>query len=190
MRGMRRVGHSIRRPSPYELLALAGAALALSSVAYAAIPSADGTIKGCYASKNGLLLGIPYSKGDVRIVDEAEGCRSYEMPIGWNQGGQQDGVAAYARIQFNGTVDPGASKGIDQSNVSLGAGVGEYCVNGLPFQPGSAIAQSAFSHPTAIGTAQAETGSAGCQVFVQTRVVSQSSGPEPFAIPFTAWIVK
>lgn len=59
----------------------------MGGMAWAAIPSADGTIKGCYAKTNGLFLGIPYSKGDVRVVDSAESCRSYETLISWNQKG-------------------------------------------------------------------------------------------------------
>ena len=43
--------------------------VAAGGIGYAAIPSADGQIKGCYARTNGLLLGIPHSKGDLRIVD-------------------------------------------------------------------------------------------------------------------------
>lgn len=60
---------------------------ATSGAAVAAIPAANGTIKGCYANVNSLLLGIPHSKGDARIVDENEGCRSYETTLRWNQTG-------------------------------------------------------------------------------------------------------
>ena len=52
--------------------------VAAGGIGYAAIPAADGQVKGCYAKTNGLLLGIPHSKGDLRIVDEDEACRSYE----------------------------------------------------------------------------------------------------------------
>ena len=62
-----------RRPSPGTALAATAAILVGSGVAYAAIPSADGTIKGCYATTNGLLLGIPRSKGDTRIVEARRG---------------------------------------------------------------------------------------------------------------------
>jgi hypothetical protein len=61
--------------------------LAAVGVGYAAIPGGDGTIKGCYATSKGLLLGIPHSKGDTRIVDSGEACRSYEKTIAWNQQG-------------------------------------------------------------------------------------------------------
>jgi hypothetical protein len=31
-----------------------------------------------YATTNGILLGIPHSKGDVRLVAVGEACRTYE----------------------------------------------------------------------------------------------------------------
>jgi len=62
-------------------------ALAVVGVGYAAIPAPDGQIKACYATTNGLLLGIPHSKGDTRIIDSGETCRSYERPIAWSQAG-------------------------------------------------------------------------------------------------------
>lgn len=72
-------------------LRIAGASAALigamSAPAAAAIPGANGAIKGCYARTDALLLGIPHSKGDARIVDENEGCRSYETLLFWNQTG-------------------------------------------------------------------------------------------------------
>lgn len=63
------------------------AVTAMGGMAWASIPGASGTIKGCYARSNGLLLGIPYSKGDVRVVDSAESCRSYETTVSWSQKG-------------------------------------------------------------------------------------------------------
>lgn len=76
----------LTRKSSITTLALAGT-LAAVGVGYAAIPGSDGVIKGCYATTNGLLLGIPHSKGDTRIVDSAEACRSYETPLSWSQQG-------------------------------------------------------------------------------------------------------
>lgn len=56
-----------------------------AGAAYASIPGPDGRIHACYASTNGIWLGVPHSKGDVRIVDSAEACRSYEKAISWTQ---------------------------------------------------------------------------------------------------------
>ena len=65
--------------------AVCGAVLS-AGVAYAAVPGAGADIKACYATTNG-LLGIPHSKGDLRVVDTSESCRSYEESISWSQHG-------------------------------------------------------------------------------------------------------
>src|SRR5688572_23467385 len=78
----------LRRPSGYELLAISLAVAALGGFAYAAIPAADGTFRGCYAKTNGIILGIPHNKGDLRLVNEGEACRSYETLVTWNRQGQ------------------------------------------------------------------------------------------------------
>ena len=59
------------------LLACATAGLlATAGIGIAAVPGDDGQIRGCYATTNGLLLGIPHSKGDTRIVDTGEAAES------------------------------------------------------------------------------------------------------------------
>jgi hypothetical protein len=73
----------LRRPSPGTALGFIALAVVLGGVASAAIPAADGKIKACYAKTGGLLT----SKGDVRLVDENEACRSSETAISWNQKG-------------------------------------------------------------------------------------------------------
>lgn len=70
------------------------ALVAGAAVAVGAIPDNAGTIHACYATGNGLLLGIPYSKGDLRAIDESETCRSYEKPVSWNQQGQSGNPGA------------------------------------------------------------------------------------------------
>ncbi len=77
---------SIRRPSPSIIVAVVAVVLAVGGVTYAAIPASDGTLHACYAQTNGLLLGIPHSKGDLRLVDEDEACRNYEQPVSWDAG--------------------------------------------------------------------------------------------------------
>jgi hypothetical protein len=97
------------------------AVLAAVGVGYAAIPGTDGQIKGCYATTNGLLLGIPHSKGDTRIVDSGEACRSYETAIAWNQQGSP-GAA--------GTNGTNGSNGVSGYEYVLATGVGRktvYC---------------------------------------------------------------
>lgn len=71
------------------VLAAAGALAVTSGLAAAAIPSSDGTIHGCYATSDSLLLGVPYRKGDLRVVDDGVACTSYELAMTWNQQGPQ-----------------------------------------------------------------------------------------------------
>jgi hypothetical protein len=75
------------RRRPGAVIGVVALAAAIGGGAYAAIPASDGSVRACYSTSNGLLLGIPYSKGDARIVDENEACRSYEKPISWSQRG-------------------------------------------------------------------------------------------------------
>lgn len=79
-----------------RLAITAAAVLGVSAavgVATAAVPGGDGAIKGCYATSNG-LLGLTYTKGDTRIVDETEVCRSYEKAISWSQKGPKGDTGA------------------------------------------------------------------------------------------------
>ena len=89
-------GRRLRRPSIGAAIALV-ALVALGGIGYAAIPSSSGVFRGCYAKTEGILLGIPHSKGDVRLVDEGEACRSYETLATWNQQGTPGtpGVSGY-----------------------------------------------------------------------------------------------
>ena len=50
--------------------------------AAAAIPGADGTITGCYKASGG-------QAGDLRVVDDGQGCAKGETAIRWNQQGVQ-----------------------------------------------------------------------------------------------------
>lgn len=86
--------------------AIAGAvaiAVAAGTFAYAAIPGPDGAVSACYAIQDApkplLSLTVAgsaptYTKGDVRIVQPGESCRSYEKPIGWDQVGPQGATGA------------------------------------------------------------------------------------------------
>jgi hypothetical protein len=77
--------HFIRRPWTAMLVAFEVLAFALLGVSYAAIPGTDGVVNGCYAVTEGLLLGP--SKGELRVVESGESCRSYETALSWNQEG-------------------------------------------------------------------------------------------------------
>jgi len=72
-----------------SVLAVGGVLALTSGLAAAAIPSTDGSIHGCYAKSDSLLVGVPYRKGDLRVVDEGVACKSYELPVTWSQRGPQ-----------------------------------------------------------------------------------------------------
>ena len=78
--------HSLIRHQWAGLLALS---IALGGVAYAAIPGPTGVFHGCRAKTDGVVLNIPHSKGDLRLVQPGEACRSYEAAVSWNEEGQQ-----------------------------------------------------------------------------------------------------
>jgi hypothetical protein len=85
------------------VLALATAGiLATVGVGYAAIPSGDGQIKACYTVTEGRLLGIPHSKGDTRIVDSGEACRSYEKALAWSQTGPRGEIGPQGKTGATG----------------------------------------------------------------------------------------
>lgn len=93
------------RPTPAFGMALAALVVAMSGVAVAAIPSGNDQIKACYAT-SGTLLGIAGSKGDARIVDEAESCRSNEKPLMWNQRGSQGIAGPHGLAGLQGIAGP------------------------------------------------------------------------------------
>jgi hypothetical protein len=72
----------LKRPSPGTALGLAAQVVAASGAAYAAIPSADGVIHGCYnASSN--------PSGQLRVIDAEAGakCGKNEKVLDFNQRG-------------------------------------------------------------------------------------------------------
>jgi len=77
--------------------------LAAAGVATAAIPSADGTIKACYAT----------SSGTPRIVDQATTCRSGEAALTWNQRGQQGPQGPQGPQGERGLQGPAGADGAD-----------------------------------------------------------------------------
>ena len=99
------------RAQPRRLLGLATVAvLATVGVATAAIPSADGTIKVCYAT----------SSGTPRIVDEAVTCRTSEQALTWNQRGAQGVPGEPGREGPEGPEGPAGKDGADGTAVISG----------------------------------------------------------------------
>src|SRR3954452_18271205 len=66
----------LKRPSPAMVVAIVALVLAAGGFAVAAIPSADGTIHGCYKKDGGAL----------RVVKGAGGCKASERALSWNRG--------------------------------------------------------------------------------------------------------
>ena len=80
---------SLPRPRGRRLaLALALPAVALAGTAYAAIPSADGTISACLNSK-----------GALKVIDAAAGasCPDGQQLLAWNQQGRPASAATPLR---------------------------------------------------------------------------------------------
>jgi hypothetical protein len=109
-----------RRPTRKAVALSVAGVMATVGVASAAIPAPDGAIKGCYATTNGLLLGIPYSKGDTRIVDSAESCRSYETPLTWNQTGPRGPAGPQGAKGDAGPQGPKGNAGPDGASGPAG----------------------------------------------------------------------
>ena len=73
-------------------------------IAWAAIPSDDGIIEGCYKKSN----------GGLRLIDTAEGqtCHSRtEVPISWNQVGPQGDPGVSPTVSQLGQGDPNCPAG-------------------------------------------------------------------------------
>jgi hypothetical protein len=105
--------------------------LAVGGVGYAAIPSSSGVFRGCYARTDGLLLGIPHSKGDLRLVDEGESCRSYETLVSWNQTGPQGATGPTGAQGPAGPQGPaGSVTGLGTNTGNAAAGTGAECTLG------------------------------------------------------------
>jgi hypothetical protein len=86
--------------------------LAATGAGWAAIPGSDGTIKGCYATTTGILLGVPHSKGDTRIVDANDDCRAYERAVAWSQRGPAGPQGIEGKPGVPGDTGPQGPQGL------------------------------------------------------------------------------
>jgi type VI secretion system secreted protein Hcp len=104
-------------------LPTAAALVAGGAVALAAIPAADGTIHGCYATG-----GTP--TGALRIVDEGVNCGAGETAISWNQRGPVGPAGPAGATGPTGDTGPagssdsgsGGSGGTDTGSTTTQAG--------------------------------------------------------------------
>ena len=97
-------------------------AFAIVGVAWATIPSKDGTINACYMNKTGI----------VRIIDApTEKCLKIETPISWNRAGPQGapglpgGVSGYTVVRVMGSWPQG-----DQHTVTAACPTGTSALGG------------------------------------------------------------
>lgn len=102
---------------------VAAVAVAGTSFAYAAIPSANGTISACKDSK-----------GSLKVIDAEGGqtCNGNQQLLSWNQQGPagQDGVSGYERVYKESTSNSTGSKTesvfCPSGKMALGGGAGVY----------------------------------------------------------------
>lgn len=106
------MGRTLRgyRPTPAVAIAVTALVVATTGVAVAAIPGGRGEITGCYATKTS-LLGLTHSKGDMRIIDEADSCRSYETALTWNRTGPQGPTGPQGNTGAVGAPGPAGATG-------------------------------------------------------------------------------
>ena len=105
-------------------LVAAGAALATAgatavATAQAAIPASSGTIMGCFANVSNLLLGV--SKGDARIVDDQDRCRSIETALPWNRVGPRGPAGPQGAQGDAGAQGPRGDQGAPGTQGDSGA---------------------------------------------------------------------
>lgn len=145
------------------VLALGGAA---AGIAWAAIPSADGTINGCYQK----------SSGSLRVIDPGtQSCSTKEVPISWSQRGPQ------------GAVGPAGAQG-EQGEPGLPG------VSGLEYVEGPNIAGGAneFKQTTVVCPSGKKAISGGFAHNTDNRVVLVASGPADTLLGTAdhGWFVK
>jgi collagen triple helix repeat protein len=80
---------------------VAGFALVVAGVAYAAIPDSSGVIHGCYSTKTGAL----------RVIDSAAKCGSGEIALNWNQQGPKGATGAAGPQGPAGPAGPAGPQG-------------------------------------------------------------------------------
>lgn len=97
-------------------VAVAGTLVAAGGVAYAAIPSSSGVIKGCYDSG-----------GNLKVVDEAKPCPKGYTVLTWNQAGQPGTPGAEGADGADGVNGINGTDGADGAPGADGAdGVSGY----------------------------------------------------------------
>jgi hypothetical protein len=116
---------------------VASASVVVAGIAYGAIPPGDAAIQGCYTKVGGIL----------RVVESAGQCKSFEMPISWNQKGPKGDPGAPGVKGDPGTAGAAGSKG-DKGEAGAPGTPG---TKGDPGPPGAAGAKGDAGTPGAKG---------------------------------------
>lgn len=108
-----------RRKAAWATAAAIAGVLALGGgLAWAAIPGADGVIRGCYS--NGSLL---VAKGALRVVNASSECKAGETAMSWNQtgpAGPQGAQGATGPQGVTGSPGPQGGAGPQGAQGTLG----------------------------------------------------------------------
>ena len=100
------MGHRLTRKAIIVVIAVLGALVA-GAIAYAAIPDANGVIRGCYQKNNGKL----------RVVSSADDCRNSERAIRWSQQGPRGPDGPQGRPGPPGPPGPQGPRGVSDYQV-------------------------------------------------------------------------
>lgn len=139
-------------------------ALLAGGVGWAAIPSADGTIEGCYRTST------DDQKGQLRVVEDPASCRSNELAIQWSREGQRGdtGPQGIRGPQGEaGATGPAGPKG-DKGDTGAAGRDGTNGADGLPGAngvdgaPGAPGAPCLPTNPACVGP-KGDTGDTGPQ---------------------------
>jgi hypothetical protein len=112
------------------------AAALVGGVAWATIPDAAGVINGCYRTS------LDDQKGQLRVVDDPDSCRSNETPIRWNQEGPKGAAGAQGIQGVQGPKGDAGSTGSqgpkgDKGDSGAAGTNGTNGVDGKDGQPGT-----------------------------------------------------
>lgn len=103
---------NLKRPSPGTITGALALIVAMSGVAYAAIPDSGGAIHACYAT-NAPPLGLGPAQGSLRVIDTAKGqtCAGSETRLSFNQTGPKGDAGPAGPAGAAGATGPAGPTG-------------------------------------------------------------------------------
>jgi hypothetical protein len=152
------------RLSPGTVLGGLALIVASGGVAFAAIPSSDGVLTGCYSK----------TTGQLRLIDAEAGatCAKYEKLVTWNQAGQPG---------LDGEDGEDGEDGTDGVNGATNVVVRKKIFSGSASTPGAAIRDTAMCQPgeRATGGGFDAGGNGSDMVIFQNHPVPTTDGAVP-----------